>query len=156
MKHILIIAGLVVTLAASYAGAQMGHGMMRDGHKMEQGGHMMGDQGMMGSGGMMGGQDRDEQGAEAERRHMMNSVMGMTQDIAIMMRQMSVMMGDVTDTQGVSGDRISRMSAIMKEMSTEMNRISDLVGKGSASDEEIRTMQNRMIQLQEQMWELRK
>jgi hypothetical protein len=128
----------------------MGHGLMR-------GGHMMGDQGMMGKQEMPGQQGKTQYNQSEQHRHMMNNVMGMTQDMAIMMRQMSVVMGNITDREGtMSRDRSNRMSALMKDMSAEMNRISDMMGKGTAADEEIRTMQKRMMELQERMWELKR
>lgn len=149
MKRLLLLLILISGLTSSYSHAQMGHGMMREGH-------------MMGQGSMMRPQERKLQENEQEQqlmqhRHMMNTMMGMTQDIAIMMRQMSVVMGTITDDASkMSRDRMQRMSILMKDMSAEMNRISDVMGKGSTSGEEIRVMQKKMLELQDQMWELKR
>jgi multidrug resistance efflux pump len=83
--------------------------------------------------------------------------MGMTQDIALMMRQLSVMMANVTDMDSnKSRDKVGRMSGMMKNMSAEMNRISDILGKGTASRQEIRDIQNSMLDMQEKMVELKR
>ena len=130
---------------------------------MGQGGNMMGDQGMMGKqdlkdqSGKMQPQRRSEGELSTEHRHMMNSIMGMTQDIALMMRQLSVMMVNVTDMDSnKSRDIVGRMSGMMKNMSAEMNRITDILGKGTASRQEIRDIQNSMLDMQEKMMELRR
>jgi methyl-accepting chemotaxis protein len=143
-------------LTTTNAFTQMGHGMMR-------GGHMMGDQGMMGEQDIkdqfekMLPQRRSEGEFSTEHRHMMNNIMGMTQDIALMMRQLSVMMANVTDMDSnKSRDKVGRMSGMMKNMSAEMNRISDILGKGTASRQEIRDIQNSMLDMQEKMVELKR
>lgn len=95
----------------------------------------------------------NEQTKIMQHRHMMNSVMGMTQDMALMMRQMSVTMGNLTDTKSDrSRERINNLSALMKDMSSQMNRLSDMMRNETASDEEIRVMQMKISELQERMW----
>jgi hypothetical protein len=90
-------------------------------------------------------------------RHMMNNMMGMTQDMAIMMRQMSVIMENIDEPgSSMSQERMGKMSMLMKDMSAEMDRISGLMQKGEASQDEMRDMQLSMIKLQERMWELKK
>jgi hypothetical protein len=151
----LIIAFLIIVLATS-GYSQMGHGMMRGGHMMEGGGHMMGGHMMKGDErgheqGMMRGQISDE------HRRVMNGMMSAMQDIAIMMRQMSVMMGDITsEGSNAMKSKMKEMSALLKDMAAEMNRISGMIGGGPVSDEDVRTMQKRVMDLQERIWEVRK
>jgi hypothetical protein len=145
MKVLTAIVFLAIILSPSYSDAQMGHGMMRGGD------HMMGSQGIMEQ------QERRDDEQMTQHGHMMNNMMGMTQDMAIMMRQMSVIMGNITDPESsMSQDRINRMSVLMKDMSAEMDRISGLMQKGEVSQDEMRDMQRSLIKLQERMWELKK
>jgi hypothetical protein len=145
MKGLTVIIFLVIMLLSSYSHAQMGHGMMRGGD------HMMGEQDMMGQ------QERRGDEQMMQDRHMMNNMMGMTQDMAIMMRQMSVIMENIDEPgSSMSQERMGKMSMLMKDMSAEMDRISGLMQKGEASQDEMRDMQLSMIKLQERMWELKK
>ena len=48
------------------------------------------------------------------------------------------------------------MSAMMKDMAMEMNRLSGMMGEGTATPEELRAMQDRMIKMQDQMNELKR
>jgi hypothetical protein len=52
---------------------------------------------------------------------------------------------------------LKREAAFREDFSTKkLNRISDIMSKGIASEEEMRAMQKRIIELQEQMWELKR
>ncbi len=131
MKRIFVITILIIGLAAAYSFAQMGHGMMR-GTEEEMGqGHMM------------------------EQGHMMGSMMGVTQDMSVMMRRMSGMMGGISNmSREMSGDRMHNMSNMMRDMCREMSRMADFMDKGAATDEEMKAMRNRMMEMQKQMPDL--
>lgn len=127
MKNILLINILIIMFMASYSLAQMGHGMMRDGHMMEE-------HGMSGSGHMM------------EHGQMMENIKGMTQDISTHMREISELMG-----RDFSTERAHAMADIMRDMATEMNRISFMMESGGATQEEMRDVQNRMREVNHYM-----
>ncbi len=128
MKRMLIISILILGLVATYSFAQMGHGMMRD------------EAGEMGRSHMM------------EHGNMMGDMMGITQDMSAMMRDMSEMMGDMSKmSKDMSRDRMHKMSNMMREMCAEMNRMSDIMDKGMATEQEMRTMHNRMMEIQKQI-----
>ena len=161
MNRIIIMTVFILGLLSADSMAQMGHGMMRGGHMTEQDGHMMDEKGMMGDKEHKQLHDiftRKQKPADEmplHHRQMMNGMMGATQDLAIMMRQISVMMGNVTEMENKAIDQdMQRMSAMMKDMAMEMNMLSGMMGKGAVLPEELRAMQDRMIKMQEQMQDL--
>jgi hypothetical protein len=144
MKKLFFITLLLLVIVAENSSAQMGHGMMRSGD-------------MMGKEHMMDQKEMTDRGHMMQHNKMMGDMMGMSQDIAIMMRQMSVVMGNITDVESkMSQGRMQNMSRLMRAIAVEMNVISDIMGKGSATDEEISALQNRMAELQKQVGELRR
>jgi hypothetical protein len=154
-RYFLMISIMLFLALATGGYAQMGHGMMRGGHMMEGGGHMMGGH-MMGTDrdsgkrNMMGGEVSDD------HRRMMNGMMSATQDIAIMMRQMSVMMGNITDQdRDAMKARMHKMSSLMKDMASEMNTLSRMMLDGAVSDSDMRATQKRVMDLQERMRDIR-
>lgn len=156
MKQIFFIALLIVGLTTSYSLAQMGHGMMRGGHMMDEE-EMMSDKEYRQLDDILTRKQQSTDEMTIHHRQMINGMMGATQDIAIMMRQMSDMMGNITEIESeASNQDIKRMSAMMKDMAMEMNRISGLIGKGTATPEEVRAMQDKVIKMQEQMRELKR
>jgi hypothetical protein len=48
------------------------------------------------------------------------------------------------------------MSILMKDMADEMNAISTIIGRGTATEEEMKTAHNRIMELQKAMREFRK
>ncbi len=156
MKRILFILALIIGLSASTSHAQMGHGMMRGGHMDDQKDHMMESPDHMQLDDIFTRKQRTENEMSMHNRQVMNGMMGATQDMAIMMRQMSVMMGNVTDMKKMNYEQsMQRMSAIMKNMSMEMNRISVMMGKGTASAEELKAMQESIVTMREQVRKLK-
>jgi hypothetical protein len=157
----IIIAILILGVTVEQSLAQMGHGMMRGGHMTEQDDHMKDENGMMGDkeykqlDDIFTRKQKPTDEMSMHHRQMISGMMGAAQDMAIMMRQMSVMMGDITKMENKAGNQYTqRISAMMKDMAVEMNRISGMMGKGTATPEEVRAMQDRMIGMQEQMREL--
>lgn len=148
MKRVILISILLTGLSVSNGFAQMGHGMMRGGH--------MDDGHMSDSGRMM---EQEQQGmpgpGQVMDRKMMGSMMGMIQDIAIMMRQMSEVMSNIPDMKSdLSRDKSYMMSGLMRDMAAEMNEISGIIGKGTATEEEMRVIHRRVMRLQEDMRKL--
>lgn len=165
MKNIIFTIIMLFSLIALFpadSAAQTGHGMMRRGH-MGENGHMMGDQGMMREKGFKQPDDAFTQTQQPtdemmmQHRHMMNGMMEATQDMAIMMRQMSVIMGNVSDRDSESRHQdMQTMSEMMRNMSREMNVMSDMMIRTAPSEEDIRAMKNRLISMQEQLWKMRR
>lgn len=157
MKRILFISALIIGLSASTSHAQMGHGMMRGGHMDDQKDHMMESPDHMQLDDIFTRKQRTENEMSMHNRQMMNGMMGATQDLAIMMRQMSVMMGNITAADSKQDtNKMIKMSSMMKDMSMELNRISEMMEKGTTKPEDVKAMQDRMIKMQEQMWELKR
>jgi hypothetical protein len=48
------------------------------------------------------------------------------------------------------------MSVVMKNMALEMNKISVMMGRGTATPEEVKAMRDRMIKMREQMRDLKR
>jgi hypothetical protein len=148
---IIIITGFI----PAYTFAQMGHGMMREGHTMGQG-HMT-DQGHMTEQEGRPGKEGTTFPDPAVDRGTMGDMMIMIQDIAVMMRQMSTVMSSLPDMDSVrSRDRSYGMSILMKDMADEMNMISTIIGRGTATEEEMKAAHNRIMELQKAMREFRK
>ena len=127
MRQVMVMVILLFGLTTSYSLAQMGHGMMRDSQ-------MMGEHGMTGSGQMM------------EHGKMMGNIKGMTQDISDLMRKMSELMG-----RDISRERAHAMSNVVRDMAAEMNRISFMMDSGAATEEEMRDVENRMMEIKKYM-----
>jgi hypothetical protein len=132
MRQVMVMVILLFGLTTSYSLAQMGHGMMRDSHMMEE-------HGMTGSGQMM------------EHGKMMGNIKGMTQDISDLMRKMSELMGS-----DISRERAHAMSNVVRDMAVEMNRISFMIDRGSATEEEMIDVQNRMMEIKKYMSNINK
>jgi hypothetical protein len=139
MKRILMITVFFSVLAVSSVSAQMGHGMMRDSHMMGQGGHMMGEQGVKGSGQMM------------DHGRMMGNVQGMTRYMSNMMGQLSGMI-----SQDMPGERRHKVSEMMRDVAAEMNRLSFIIDRGSATVGEMNDLESRMTELHKHMSEITK
>ena len=127
MRNITLITILIVGLMTSYSLAQMGHGMMRDSH-------MMGEHGTAGSGQMM------------EHGQMMGNVKEMTQDMSNMIRQLAGVM-----SRDMPGERRYKISEMMRDIAAEMNRISFMLDRGNVTEEEMKDLENRMIEIQKHM-----
>lgn len=132
MKKIFITATLFLTFNAAAAFAQMGHGMMRELPAGTMHEHMMGHAGMMSHEQMRG-----------NMRDMMNRMSGL-------MENMSGMMKDLP------ADKMKRISGMMIDMCTEMNRMSEMMDKGMTTDDEMKAMHDRMMEMQKQMSDLEK
>ena len=161
MKRVFIISILIFGLSVSYSFAQMGHGMMREGHTMGQG-HMT-EQGRMSEQGHMmeqegkPGMQKNTFPDPTVDRSIMGDMMIMIQDMAVMIRQMSVIMSNMPEMDSVrSRDRSYGMSILMKDMADEMNTISTIMGRGTATEEEMKSAHNRIMELQKAMREFRK
>lgn len=138
MKRIFIIISLILCLPATYSFAQMGHGIMRDSQMMEQK-DMTGERHML------------------EHGRMMDNMTGLTQDMSAVMNQMSEVMGNVSRTgRDLSKDNMHRLSNMMRDMSSEMNRMSLIMGKGKVTDEEMKAIRNRMMEIQKQISDMKK
>jgi len=138
MKKILLcITILILALSSANLYAQMGHGMMR-------GGEMMGEEHMRG---MM------QEGRMMDHSEMMNRMTGMTDEITGMMQ-------DVTGIMRQSGpedkDRIYMLAEMMRDLASEMNRISFMIEKEGVSEQEVRDLEMRIRQLKERMKRLRR
>ncbi len=127
MKQIIVISILLFGLMTSYSLAQMGHGMMRDSH-------MMGEQGMTGSGPVM------------EHGKMIENIQGMTRDMSNMIGQFAGMI-----SQEMSKERMHKTSEMMRDIAAEMNRVSFMLDRGNVTEEEMKDLENRMIEIQRHM-----
>lgn len=140
MKHVFLILILISGLVATYSFAQMGHGMMRD------------KTGEMGHSQMM-----DDKGHMMEHSKMMDDMMGMTHEMSEIMHDMAEMMGEMSEmSRDMSREKMHKMSNIMRDMCAEMNKMPDMMDKGMATEEEMRMMHNRMMEMQKQMREIMK
>ncbi len=132
MKQVMVMAILFFGLTTSYSLAQMGHGMIRDSH-------------------MMQGQEMMETGQIVEHGQMMGVIKGTTLDMSTMMGEISGMMNGE-----MSRDRMHKTSELMRDVAAEMNRMSFMIDKGSVTLEEMKDLQNRVIEIQKQMLKINK
>ena len=132
MKKISILSLIIFCLMAVYSYAQTGHGMMR-GHGSGEGmmEHMMMHEEMMGH----------EQ---------------MTGDMTDIMTQMSELMGEMSEMmKDMPKDKAHQMSFMMRDMCPEMNRISEMLDTGTATDEEIKVMHDKIMEMKKGMTEIK-
>jgi predicted house-cleaning noncanonical NTP pyrophosphatase (MazG superfamily) len=133
MKHVLLMAVLISALAVSYSFAQMGHGMMREhgsGEGMME--HMMMHQGMMSR----------EQTAES---------------ISDLMRQLSELMRDLSGKiEKSQTEKPYDPENIMKDLSDELDVISRIVEKGTATDEEVKDIRERIAKTRGKIFQMDK
>jgi len=132
MKRFFITMALLLIFAPAYGFAQMGHGMMREtpGGMMHE--HMMGHEGMMGYENMMG------------------NMTDMINELSGLMSKMSEMMKDMPR------ENMHQISSTMRDTCSEMSRMSEMMDKGAATDEEIKAVHHRIKDLQKRMSEMEK
>jgi polyhydroxyalkanoate synthesis regulator phasin len=133
MRKLLIIPLFMLCFMASNSFAQMGHGMMREyggGQGMME--HMMMHEGMMSR----------EQTADS---------------VTDIIRQLSELMHDLSGKIEVSPpEKLHDLRDIMKDMSDEMEAVSRIVEKGTATDEEVKEMRERIAKTRENIFEMDK
>jgi len=95
-------------------------------------GQMAGQKGMMGQG------------------QMMNNMMGMTNQMSETMGKMSNMM------KNMPAGNMKEISEIMKGMSQQMMDMSKMMGKGTASEKDMKNLQDKMMQMQNKISEFEK
>ena len=127
MRQIIVISILILGLMTSYSLAQMGHGMMRDSH-------------------MMQGQNKMATGQMIDHGQMMKNLKGITRDMSIIMGELSGMMN-----QDMSRERMQKTSELMRDVAAEMNSVSFMLERGNVTEEEMKDLENRMIEIQKNM-----
>jgi methyl-accepting chemotaxis protein len=132
MRHILITTVLILYLAVSNSFAQMGHGMMR-------GGHMMGEEHMRG---MM------EEGQMMDHEEMMSTMTEMTGQITEMMQGVTRMMNQ---SSPADKERMHKLANMIRDLASEMNRISFMMERGDATEEEMKDLQMRIREIKRSM-----
>jgi hypothetical protein len=120
-KTITGIGSLVLLLSGSLVFAQMGGSMMEGQNKGMHHEQMM------------------------EHGQMMGGMMGMSNQMYAMMGKMSGMMKDMPP------EKTKRMSGVMKDMSHQMLEMSTAMDSGKVSAEEMKKMQDRMMEIQKEM-----
>ncbi|MBI4838294.1 MAG: hypothetical protein HY806_03975 [Nitrospirae bacterium] len=134
MKKTMLIAALVFALAITYSYAQMAHDMKSEGSEEMKHSDMMCKEGMMGHG------------------KMMDCMSEMMQDMSGMMKKMSGLMKKMPDAQkDKTSDRMHRMSGMMQDMCAEMNKMSEMMDSGTAKDEDMKMMHERMMEMKKRM-----
>jgi len=141
MKRIFLITILIAGLAAAYGFAQMGGGMMggekgqhesmMSGEQSQSGHEMMQHKGMMSHGDMTVG------------------MMDMTNQMSGMMGSMSAMMRDMPK------ENMKKMSGLMKDMCSEMTKLSGMMDSGMTTDTEMNRMHERMEDMQKRISEIK-
>ena len=129
MKQMFVLSLMILCLSAADTFAQMGHGMMREyGSGQGMMDHMMMNEGMM---------SREQ---TAER-------------MADITRQMSELMRDLSGKiEGLPSEKLDDLRNIMKEMSDEMETVSRLVEKGTATDEEVKDIREKIAKTREEIF----
>ncbi len=151
MKRVFVITGLILVLLASYGFASgvgqnvkqdMGRDVMGDDPATKGREHMM---------------EMMSRGPAVEHGKMMDGMKEMTLDMSGMLNDIT---GAIDDMKGVSRkiskDKRHRISDIMKDMSDELNMISEVMGEGEVSEEKLELMKSRIEDLQKQMGKLGK
>jgi len=129
MRKLLIIPLFILCLTASNGLAQMGHGMMREyGSGQGMMDHMMMNEGMM------------------SREQTADSVADITRQISELMRDLS---GKI---EGLPPEKLNDLRNVMKDMSDEMETVSRLVERGTATDEEVKDVRERIAKTREDIF----
>ena len=82
--------------------------------------------------------------------HMMGNMTDMINELSGLMGKMSEMMKDMPK------ENMNSIAEIMKDMSFEMSRMSEMMDRGAVTDEEIKAVHSRIIELQKRMMEMGK
>ena len=134
MKKAMLIAALFLALAVTYSYAQMAHDMKSEGSDEMKHSDMMCREGMMGHG------------------KMMDCMSDMMQDMSGIMKKMSGMMKKMPDAEkDKTMDRRHKMSGTMKDLCAEMNKMSEMMDSGTAKDEDMMMMHERMMEMKRHM-----
>lgn len=132
MIRILVILLFLFTVLTSHGFAQMGHGMMRGPHDVKP--------------------DMTE-----HHERMMGTDPGKFVNMSDMMSRMTEMMRVISDmSRNISPEKRQALSGIMRNMSSEMSRMSWVMETGSVTDEEMRDMSIRIDDLQRRMAEFKR
>jgi len=136
MKRIFLAIILIIGLAAAYSFAQMGGengGMMEQKHEMMQKGeHMMEHKGMM------------------SHEDMMGNMMDMIDQMSAIMGNMSEMMEDMPK------ENVHNLSRMMKDVCSEMNKMSGMMDSGMATEKDMNAMHERINKMQKRMSDMMK
>lgn len=124
MRQTFVILILILGLMTSNSLAQMGHGMMRGSHMMEEHGMKESDQ-------------------MIEHGKMMENLKGITRDVSNMMRQLSEIM-----QEDIAREKRHITSDIIRDIAAEMNRISFVLERDNITEEEMKDMENRIMEIQ--------
>lgn len=128
MRNIIILTALFLALISSYVSAQMGHGMMRE-------------RGMMGEEYMRG---MREEGQMMDHKEMMGMMTDMTGQVTSMMEDVARIMRQSSPTDK---EKIYRLADIMRDIASEMNRMSFMMERGDVKEEEMKDLQMRIREL---------
>jgi len=63
-------------------------------------------------------------------------------------------MGNISETMKGKEDMLN-ISGVMRDMSFEMRRMSEMMGKGTATDNEINTMRDSIMEMKKRMSEIK-
>jgi predicted nucleic acid-binding Zn-ribbon protein len=81
----------------------------------------------------------------------------MVSNMTEMMNRLSGMMIDMSEMmKDMPKDKMHQVSSMMRDMCSEINRVSELMDAGTATDEEIKAVQNRIMELKKRMSEMGK
>lgn len=159
MKRLLLAVLFITGLSVTNSYALMDHDMMREIDGEVQNINMADEKGMINKDALhKDGKISDEGNVTARQEmmvghgEMMNNMKDMVYDMSNMMNDMSRMIGRLSAAEREAAkDRISDLVRMMKQLSYEMNNMSDVMESGMITDSEMTMMKSRLIEMQENM-----
>jgi hypothetical protein len=131
MKKVYLVFSVVLLFTVNFGFAQMGSQGMSESMMVSQKGEM--------------GKSQMMQKGMMNKEQMMTSMLNT-------MNQMSKILGNLpSKMKNIRADKMKTMSGLMKDMSTQMMEISRIMAKGSATENEMRALQDNAAQMQIRM-----
>ncbi|MDO8282523.1 MAG: hypothetical protein Q7U10_07865 [Thermodesulfovibrionia bacterium] len=157
MKRLLLAVLLITGLSAANTYAQMGQDIRKEIEDEIQHSRMSEEKDLINKNGIMEKGKMSEEGDITTHQEMMmghgemmNNMKDMVYDMSNMMNDISRMTGRLSAAEReVSKDRISDLTRMMKQISYEMNNMSDTMESGMITDSEMTMMKSRVMEMQE-------
>lgn len=157
MKRLLLAVLFIAGLSAADSYAQMDHDMRREIDNEIQHNQMSKEKEMINKDALMKegrisaeGNVTTHQEMMMGHGEMMNNMKDMAYDMSNMINDMSRMIGKLSAAEReTSKDHINDLARMMKQISYEMNNISDTMESGMITDSEMTMMKSRVMEMQE-------
>ncbi len=163
MRYLLLYAALIIALSASNSLAQMDHNMMREIDNDIQHGPITGEKNLIDKNALKGDTKMPSEGGVTMQPELMMGHHEIMENMKEMTYDMSFMINDISRTintlaeaeRGRAKSKIIDITNMMRQVSSEMQKMADTLESGMITDSEMSLMRSRVTEIQEGVSELK-